>query len=92
MSKDYAEQRASILRDLDGLTYDVDAAKKVGHLWLDRPQESSKRRRWNPSGVRQRHPQAADLSTPPFHKTAVGRAPCNLRNAARWRVIAGSAA
>src|SRR5713226_3602838 len=37
MGKDYAEQRASILRDLDGLTYDVDAAKKVGQLWLDRP-------------------------------------------------------
>ena len=37
MSKDYAEQRASILKDLDGLHYDVDAARKVGFLWLDRP-------------------------------------------------------
>ena len=37
MSKDYAEQRAAILRDLDGLHYDVDAARKVGFLWLDRP-------------------------------------------------------
>jgi 2-oxoglutaroyl-CoA hydrolase len=37
MSKDYAEQRASILRDLDGLRYEVDAKRKVGFLWLDRP-------------------------------------------------------
>lgn len=37
MSKDYAEQRASILRDLDGLHYEVDAKRKVGFLWLDRP-------------------------------------------------------
>src|ERR1700752_4350113 len=37
MSKDYAEQRASILRDLDGLHYEVDTARKVGFLWLDRP-------------------------------------------------------
>ena len=37
MSKDYAEQRASILRNLDGLHYEVDAARKVGYLWLDRP-------------------------------------------------------
>src|SRR6266581_8809243 len=37
MSKDYAEQRAAILRDLDGLHYDVDAKKKAGFLWLDRP-------------------------------------------------------
>lgn len=37
MSKDYAEQRASILRDLDGLQYEVDAKLKVGTLWLDRP-------------------------------------------------------
>jgi len=29
MSKDYAEQRAAILRDLDGLQYDVDAKKKA---------------------------------------------------------------
>ena len=37
MSKDYAEQRAAVLRDLDGLKYEVDATKKVGYLWLDRP-------------------------------------------------------
>jgi enoyl-CoA hydratase/carnithine racemase len=37
MSKDYAEQRASILRNLDGLQYEVDAKLKVGFLWLDRP-------------------------------------------------------
>src|SRR5262245_42898563 len=37
MSKDYAEQSASILRNLDGLHYEVDPKKKVGFLWLDRP-------------------------------------------------------
>src|SRR5919198_4661773 len=37
MTKDYAEQRAAILRDLDGLHYEVDPSKKVGFLWLDRP-------------------------------------------------------
>jgi 2-oxoglutaroyl-CoA hydrolase len=37
MTKDYAEHRASILRDLDGLHYEVDASRKVGFLWLDRP-------------------------------------------------------
>jgi len=37
MSKDYAEQRAAILRTLDGLHYEVDPMKKVGFLWLDRP-------------------------------------------------------
>ena len=37
MSKDYAEQRAAVLRDLDGLKYEVDSTKKVGYLWLDRP-------------------------------------------------------
>lgn len=37
MSKDYAEQRASILKDLDGLHYEVDAKRKAGTLWLDRP-------------------------------------------------------
>src|ERR1700730_5273515 len=37
MSKDYAEQRAAILRTLDGLHYEVDPKKKVGWLWLDRP-------------------------------------------------------
>src|SRR5207248_3124827 len=37
MTKDYAELRASVLKDLDGLAYEVDAHKKVGRLWLDRP-------------------------------------------------------
>jgi 2-oxoglutaroyl-CoA hydrolase len=37
MAKNYAELRASILKDLDGLRYDVDAAKKIGWLLLDRP-------------------------------------------------------
>src|SRR5262245_25070629 len=37
MTKDYAEQRAALLKNLDGLQYDVDVTKKVGMLWLDRP-------------------------------------------------------
>ena len=37
MAKDYAELRAAILKNLDGLRYEVDAAKNVGRLWLDRP-------------------------------------------------------
>lgn len=37
MSKDYAERRAAVLRDLDGLRYDVDPARKIGWLILDRP-------------------------------------------------------
>jgi 2-oxoglutaroyl-CoA hydrolase len=37
MSKDYAEMRASVLKNLDGLHYEVDAQKKIGWLWLDRP-------------------------------------------------------
>src|SRR6201993_2466681 len=37
MSKDYSDQRAAILRNLDGVHYEVDAKKKVGFLWLDRP-------------------------------------------------------
>ena len=37
MSKDYADQRAAVLRNLDGLSYEVDAKKKIGFLWLDRP-------------------------------------------------------
>jgi 2-oxoglutaroyl-CoA hydrolase len=37
MAKDYAEQRASVLRELDGLRYEVDTQKRVGRLWLDRP-------------------------------------------------------
>src|SRR5689334_22366025 len=37
MTKDYADVRASILRDLDGLRYEVDGEKRVGRLILDRP-------------------------------------------------------
>ena len=37
MSKDYADMRAAILRDLDGLRYEVDTGKKIGWLILDRP-------------------------------------------------------
>jgi 2-oxoglutaroyl-CoA hydrolase len=37
MARDYAEMRAAVLRELDGLRYEVDAAKKVGWLILDRP-------------------------------------------------------
>ena len=37
MSKDYAEMRASVLSDLDGLRYEVDTGRKIGWLWLDRP-------------------------------------------------------
>jgi 2-oxoglutaroyl-CoA hydrolase len=37
MPKDYADMRAAILRDLDGLRYEVDDNKKIGWLILDRP-------------------------------------------------------
>lgn len=37
MSKDYAELRASVLRNLDGLRYEVDQERKIGWLILDRP-------------------------------------------------------
>jgi 2-oxoglutaroyl-CoA hydrolase len=37
MPKDYADMRAAILRELDGLRYEVDAAKRVGRLILDSP-------------------------------------------------------
>ena len=37
MQKDYAEARAALLRDLDGLAVEVDAEKRIGPLWLDRP-------------------------------------------------------
>jgi 2-oxoglutaroyl-CoA hydrolase len=37
MQKDYAEMRGAILRDLDGLRYDVDSERKIGWLILDRP-------------------------------------------------------
>jgi 2-oxoglutaroyl-CoA hydrolase len=37
MQKDYAEMRGAILRELDGLRYDIDAERKLGWLTLDRP-------------------------------------------------------
>ena len=37
MKRDYAERRAEVLRDLDGLRVEVDADKKIGYLILDRP-------------------------------------------------------
>lgn len=37
MKRDYAERRAEVLRDLDGLRVEVDAEKKIGTLILDRP-------------------------------------------------------
>ena len=37
MIKDYAEERAALLRDLDGLRFEVDAEKNIGYLILDRP-------------------------------------------------------
>ncbi|MFN0262770.1 enoyl-CoA hydratase/isomerase family protein [Tepidamorphus sp. 3E244] len=37
MAKDYAELRGSILRDLDGMRYEVDTENKIGFLIFDRP-------------------------------------------------------
>lgn len=37
MPRDYAEMRASVLRDLDGLEYEVDERRKIGWLRLNRP-------------------------------------------------------
>jgi 2-oxoglutaroyl-CoA hydrolase len=37
MQRDYAEMRGALLRDLDGLHYEVNAEKKIGWLLLDRP-------------------------------------------------------
>ena len=37
MQKDYAETRGALLRDLDGLSVEVDAEARIGTLWLDRP-------------------------------------------------------
>ena len=37
MTKDYAEARAALLRELDGLRVEVDAEKRIGYLILDRP-------------------------------------------------------
>ncbi len=36
MQRDYAERRAEVLRDLDGLRAEVHADTRVGTLWLDR--------------------------------------------------------
>ena len=35
--RDYAARRAELLKTLDGLRVEVDTAKRVGYLWLDRP-------------------------------------------------------
>jgi len=40
MAKDYAELRASVLRDLDGLRYEVDGERRIGWLILDRPRHN----------------------------------------------------
>ena len=37
MERDYAERRAEVLRELDGLRVEVDAEHKIGYLILDRP-------------------------------------------------------
>ncbi len=37
MQKDYAQMRGAILRELDGLRYDVNAERKIGWLVFDRP-------------------------------------------------------
>ncbi len=37
MQKDYAEMRGAVLRELDGLRYEVDIDRKIGWLILDRP-------------------------------------------------------
>ncbi len=37
MERNYAERRADILRELDGLRVEVDAEKKIGYLILERP-------------------------------------------------------
>jgi len=36
MSKNYAEERGALLRELDGLRVEIDADKKIGYLILDR--------------------------------------------------------
>lgn len=37
MTEKYAAQRAELLKDLDGMRLEVDGAKRVATLWLDRP-------------------------------------------------------
>jgi len=37
MERDYAEHRAALLRELDGLRVEVDTDRRVGYLILDRP-------------------------------------------------------
>jgi 2-oxoglutaroyl-CoA hydrolase len=36
MTKNYADERAALLKDLDGLRVEIDAEKKIGYLILDR--------------------------------------------------------
>ena len=36
MTKNYADERAALLRDLDGIRIEIDAHKKIGYLILDR--------------------------------------------------------
>lgn len=36
MTKNYADERGALLRDLDGLRVEIDAEKKIGYLILDR--------------------------------------------------------
>ena len=37
MSEKYAARRAETIRKLDGLRVEIDAKKRIGYLWLDRP-------------------------------------------------------
>lgn len=37
MEKNYADSRAELLRDLDGLRVEVDSDKRIGYLILERP-------------------------------------------------------
>ena len=37
MERNYADARAAVLRELDGLRVEVDVDKRIGHLILDRP-------------------------------------------------------
>ena len=37
MERNYAEHRAQLLRELDGLRVEVDVERRIGYLILDRP-------------------------------------------------------
>ncbi len=54
MSKDYAEQRASVLRDLDGLHYEVDAETQ-GRVSVARPAAAQRRVVSRPQSDRRDH-------------------------------------